>query len=327
MISSDTQATLLLAANFGSKSANTSPLAASEYARLIRFLADHTLTTGALLESGASKLLEEGVAQHQISVDRLSALLDRGMQLAMSVENWTSAGLWIASVFDSTYPARLKERLGDKSSPLLFGVGSAKLLSKGGTAVVGSRNADEAALTFARRSGELCAEQGVALISGGARGVDLAAMQGAIENGGKVVGVLASQLVREATNPELRTHLGDGAAVLISPFSPEAPFHAGNAMARNKYIYALADYAIVVSSDAETGGTWSGAIENLKYKWCPLFIRDTEEVPAGNTKLLRKGGRSLTTADVLNSERFFQVLESNPAPADSSEQTSLFSEE
>lgn len=36
--------------------------------------------------------------------------------------------------------------------------------------------------------------------------------------------------------------------VLMSPFNPEAGFDVGNAMARNKYVYCLADAAVVVHS-------------------------------------------------------------------------------
>jgi predicted Rossmann fold nucleotide-binding protein DprA/Smf involved in DNA uptake len=35
-------------------------------------------------------------------------------------------------------------------------------------------------------------------------------------------------------------------------------------MGRNKLIYGLADFGVVVSSDYKTGGTWSGAVEALK---------------------------------------------------------------
>jgi predicted Rossmann fold nucleotide-binding protein DprA/Smf involved in DNA uptake len=51
---------------------------------------------------------------------------------------------------------------------------------------------------------------------------------------------------------------------LVTPFSPNAGFSIGAAMGRNRLIYCLADYAIVVASDAESGGTWAGATEALK---------------------------------------------------------------
>ena len=41
----------------------------------------------------------------------------------------------------------------------------------------------------------------------------------------------------------------------------------GAEIGRNRLIYCLADYAIVVASDAEKGGTWAGATEALKAGW------------------------------------------------------------
>jgi len=60
-------------------------------------------------------------------------------------------------------------------------------------------------------------------------------------------------------------------------------------MGRNRLIYTLADYAIVVASDAETGGTWAGATETLKNGWVPVFVLEHEQMPEGNKLLLQKG--------------------------------------
>ncbi len=41
-----------------------------------------------------------------------------------------------------------------------------------------------------------------------------------------------------------------------------------------KLIYALADAALVVSSDYEKGGTWAGAVEQLeKLQFVPVYVR------------------------------------------------------
>jgi hypothetical protein len=61
---------------------------------------------------------------------------------------------------------------------------------------------------------------------------------------------------------------------LLTPNLPTAGFSVGGAMGRNKIIYGLADFAVVVSSDFQTGGTWAGAVEALKGGWCPVFVRE-----------------------------------------------------
>jgi predicted Rossmann fold nucleotide-binding protein DprA/Smf involved in DNA uptake len=60
-------------------------------------------------------------------------------------------------------------------------------------------------------------------------------------------------------------------------------------MGRNRLIYTLADFALVVASDAETGGTWAGATEAIRAKWLPVFALEHPAMPEGNKLLLQKG--------------------------------------
>ena len=54
-------------------------------------------------------------------------------------------------------------------------------------------------------------------------------------------------------------------------------------MQRNKYIYCLSDKALVVHSGIK-GGTWEGAIENMKKQWVPIWVRRDSD-GSGNTAL------------------------------------------
>ncbi|MEI9864693.1 MAG: DNA-processing protein DprA [Limisphaerales bacterium] len=93
-------------------------------------------------------------------------------------------------------------------------------------------------------------------MSGGAKGIDRAAMHGALLADGDVAGVMADSLERAALARDNREPLMEGRLVLISPYDPAAGFNVGHAMQRNKVIYALADAGLVVTSDFEKGGTW-----------------------------------------------------------------------
>jgi len=309
VLSQDTQATLLLCGVLpGSNSPETQPLTPREFHRLDQVLCDRGFSTGHLLSPEAEIFLMENVQAHQITLERMKLLLQRGAAVALACDRWLRAGLWILSLHDESFPKRLRERLGTKLYPLLFGAGNPRLLSEGGLAVVGSRDADEAGLEFAARVGELTAQARLPLISGGAKGIDSAAMNGALQEGGTVIGVLANGLFCEATRGEVRPFLMDGPLVLCSPFSPEAPFSAGSAMARNKYVYALADSVLVVNSDYGSGGTWSGAQENLKHGWCPLFVREADSVPEGNRRLLKRGCPALRQADLTSVDSLLDRL-------------------
>jgi predicted Rossmann fold nucleotide-binding protein DprA/Smf involved in DNA uptake len=101
------------------------------------------------------------------------------------------------------------------------------------------------------------------VISGGARGVDQTAMNAALGAGGKVIGVLAENLLKKSLERTARNAIADKRLLLLSPYHPTARFTVATAMARNKLIYAMADYGVVVQSDYKKGGTWAGAAEEL----------------------------------------------------------------
>lgn len=284
-LSPDTQAVLLLCGRFGERGA-AEPLSLGEYGRLVQWLIGRDLRPEQMLDQGASKDLVEA----KLDPARIEGLLRRGAAMALATEKWLRSGLWILSRSDDAYPRRLKKKLGYEAPPLLFGVGEAELLDSGGLAIVGSRNASEMELQFARDVAARCSRDGLPVVSGGARGVDAAAMQGAGEEGGLVIGVLADSLLRASVNRENRRGIEDNRLVLTSPFHPEAGFNAGNAMQRNRYIYALSDYALVVQTDYEKGGTWAGATENLKAGLVPLFVRD-DPGSRGITELLKRGAK------------------------------------
>src|SRR5882724_10449610 len=117
-------------------------------------------------------------------------------------------------------------------------------------------------------------------------------MSGALQAGGVVIGVMSDSLERAALARDNREPLMDRKLVLISPYDPMAGFNVGHAMQRNKTIYALADAALVVTSDFQKGGTWTGAIEQLeRLRFVPVFVRNGSEAGRGNSALLQHGAR------------------------------------
>jgi DNA processing protein len=286
------QAILLLTAPLIAGRADTSGelLTPGEYNRLARVLREHQKQPADLLGTDASALLD-GCARF-LGRERLDALLGRGFLLSQAVERWSARAIWVVSRADSRYPRRLKARLKEEAPPLLYGCGDPSLFEKGGLAVVGSRHVDDELLAFAEAVGRLSAEAHRPVVSGGARGIDRAAMSGALLAGGEVAGVMADSLERAALARENRESLMEGRLVLISPYDPAAGFNVGHAMQRNKLIYALADAALVVTSDFEKGGTWAGAVEQLdRLRLVPVFVRNGPNAGRGNAALLHRGGK------------------------------------
>jgi predicted Rossmann fold nucleotide-binding protein DprA/Smf involved in DNA uptake len=294
LLSPDTQAVLLLCGSLGRRrEGRAHPLTTAEYTRLAQWLHQQGLRPGDLLGRGAL----ENAGEPPVDRERLTALLERGAALALEVERWTNRGLWVLSRGDEAYPRALKVRLGKLAPPLLYGAGDPGLLGSGGLAVVGSRDADAAAERFTQHVGATAARQNVTVVSGGARGVDSFAMSAALDARGRVVGILAEGLDRAATSGRYRDALRSGFLVLASPYDPGARFSVHAAMGRNKIVYGLSHWGLVVSSAAGKGGTWAGAIENLRAAWVPLFVRD-EAVPEGNRALLREGAIPLRVEEL-----------------------------
>ncbi|MFI3272142.1 MAG: DNA-processing protein DprA [Pseudomonadota bacterium] len=285
-LSEDTKATLLLCASFGND-ATATPLSLGEYAHLVQWLVAAQYRPQDLLSMGS--FTRDACRALGLDVERMNALLSRGLQLGFAIEEWQRYGIWIMGRSDADYPARYKVSLKDKAPPILFGVGDRSLLLGGGLAVVGSRTVDDDAMVFTQHVGKLCAHNGMPVVSGCAKGVDQIAMQSALQCGGYSIGIVADALLKRSVEQMHRKAIARGSLLLLSPHNPTTPFAAWAAMDRNKLIYAMADYGLVVRADLETGGTWGGAREELKREHgCPLFVRENHEA-AGNVKLIQLG--------------------------------------
>ncbi len=304
----NTQAILLLTAplEVGRSTSAADILSLGEYNRLARLLRQGQRQPADLIGPDAAAVL--ALCGPAFAESRLQTLLGRGFLLSQAVERWHARAIWVISRADTTYPSRFKARLKEDAPPVLYGCGDPALLESGGFAVVGSRHVDDELLEYTAKVGQLIARSGRSLVSGGARGIDQAAMRGSAQAGGVTVGVLADSLERAALTREHREGLMDGRLALISPYDPAAGFNVGHAMQRNKLIYALADAALVVSSDFNKGGTWAGALEQLERYHCgPLFVRSGSASGKGNEALLRKGAVPWT--EPLDAPSFDLLLE------------------
>ena len=296
-LSPETEVTLLLTAPLtmvGHKRGRPdSPrlLTFAEYGKLARRLQDCGRQLGDLIGPRGDEILEE--CQTGLESTRVHQLLRRGFQLSQAVEHWAARAIWVVSHADADYPSRIKRRLGRVAPPVIYGCGDRNLLECGGLAVVGSRHVSEGLIEYAEGIGRIAATADSSIVSGGARGVDLAAMRGALNRGGAAIGVLADGLEKSVMQRENRVVFMDERLTLISPYDPQAGFSVGNAMSRNKVVYALADAGLVVDAAYNKGGTWAGAVEQLeKLRLVPVYVRTDGERSKGLEGLLQRGARS-----------------------------------
>jgi predicted Rossmann fold nucleotide-binding protein DprA/Smf involved in DNA uptake len=313
------QAILLLTVFFNKTEVKLEkPLSPTEYSRFASWLYEQKKKPADLLSDADTILSAWHDPKQKITIDRLKRLLARGGSMAFAIESWQKHGVWIISRASSEYPPSIRKHLGDLRPPILFGIGNKDLLNRSGIGFVGSRNVEDTDVAYTQRLACQAVDQGFAVISGAAKGVDQAAMEAALQHGGISVGVVSDSLLKASTSRAYREAIQEGRLVLISPYYPEAGFSTGNAMGRNKYIYTLSQTVVVVKSDHDEGGTWAGAIENLKKNWVPLLVR--QSVHRGNQELIKKGATPIN--DSVSDFSSVSVMQST-APRFASDQQTL----
>ena len=283
-----------------------------EYTDLVKMLQQIGRQPADLLDKKiASDVLYTLEARH-FDRKRLERLLGRGVQLGLALDHWQQRSIQVISRADDLYPQRLKKALQHQAPALLYVCGeNIDLLQSGGLAVVGSRDVDAELLAYARNVGELAACADCTIVSGGAKGVDQAAMQGSAAADGSVIGVVANNL--ETVVMCNRNDLMKQRLLLCSPFDPAMRFQAWRAMERNKLIYALSDAALVVESDVGKGGTWQGAVEQIqKLKVVPVYTRTSGPDSAGLKALRAQGAHRWPEFDNKENLRAFMQNVGNP---------------
>jgi len=186
-------------------------------------------------------------------------------RLSFIAEQLQSEGFQLIPINSPDYPSVLKDNLKTKSSPtVLYIMGRKGLLQENAVAIVGSRNAGETALQFTDTIARKCAAEEKVIVSGFAKGVDKQALDSALAANGKSIIVLPQGILTFRSGlKQYYEQIVNGKVLVLSTFFPLAGWDVGFAMARNVYIYGLANEIYVAESDAK-GGTWEGAMEGLK---------------------------------------------------------------
>ncbi|MEC0108675.1 DNA-processing protein DprA [Paenibacillus taichungensis] len=300
-LNSDSYALLLLCSDIALLGKEVKPFTLKQWDDFSKKLLDQGLRPAVFLDKD-TELWESRLKMTHIEIERVKKLISRAAQLGLELERLSRLGIWVTTRAETNFPQRYKKILRNQSPVFIYGSGDLELLNEGGTAIVGSRDVDEQGINFTKKLAERLAIEGEVVISGGSRGVDRIAEMGAMSQGGRVVSVLSDSMERVILQKEIRNRILQKQLLVISAYHPSSRFRGYTALERNKHIYGLSNYAIVVAAATQKSGTWSGASENLKNAWVPLFVRESSIPLVGNESLLKLGGISFTE-DIFEQEK------------------------
>ncbi|HOV27704.1 MAG TPA: DNA-processing protein DprA [Sedimentibacter sp.] len=289
MITDNAYVTILLCSYLGVNNGYYKPYTALQWSELGNKIINSKIGEPAKLLNMDKESIINSIKIREEEADRIVNLLSRGANIAFLLEDLSRKGISIVTRSDIEYPKKLKSTLKKYSPPILFYCGDLSLANKIGIGIVGSRNIDDEGIKFTQLLAKKAVEEKLVVFSGGAKGVDEISETTALNNQGYVVSILADSLSKKIMSKAIRDNILSGKQLLLTANNPDAPFSVANAMNRNKYIYALSNGTFVVASDYNKGGTWAGAVENIKKGWVNTFVWNNNKY-IGNTELIKKGG-------------------------------------
>lgn len=209
----------------------------------------------------------------------------------------------------SDYPARLY----DLADPpvVLYWDGDIAPSAAQSVGIVGTRRASQYALRVAKTIGSECAIRGIAVVSGGALGIDGAAHSGACKAGGITFAVLGTgiDIIFPPQNQMLFDEIRHKGA-LISEFPMGARGDAWHFPRRNRVVAALSDRLVVAEAPIKSGAMITArlALELGREVWAvPGLI--TDDSALGSNRLIFDGAYPY-----ISNEAFFGDEKSGERP-------------
>lgn len=206
----------------------------------------------------------------------------------------------IIDITSSYYPQKLREIPNPPQA--LYCTGDISLLKADSVSVVGSRKYTLYGKTVAQMIGRRLGECGIPVVSGLAYGIDAFAHEGALESGGKVIGVLASGIKKmtPSRNRELMIRGLENGGLVVSEYEPDEPAEKYKYPMRNRIISGLGKCTAVVEASTNSGSliTAQHAMEQGR----PVYAvpgNINSQFSIGCNLLLRDGAFPLVVIDDL----------------------------
>lgn len=213
-------------------------------------------------------------------------------------EKLQQKGIRLVTLSDPDYPKRLKEI---PDAPYGLFVRGSLPGSEPAVAVIGARDCSRYGAFVAEKLGEVLGRNGIAVVSGMARGIDGISQLAALEAGGRSYGVLGCgvDICYPPQNRSLYENLPERGG-LISSYPPGTPALSRNFPPRNRIVSGLADAVVVVEAREKSGTliTVDMALEQGREVYV-VPGRITDRLSDGCNRLLRQGAAPLLNPEDL----------------------------
>lgn len=231
------------------------------------------------------------------------------------VAQFEDSGIDVVTTMDEHAPDWLHAL---PATPWLFYGGDLAVLDRVTLGFSGQRDAGDQALAITDTLAMEAARLGYTVVSGGARGVDMAAHAAALAGGGSTAVILPQGLGTWKAPHGLSSQQAAPRVLAVSEDVPWEPWNTESAMRRNRMIVDLSRIFTVPQSGT-SGGSHSTGMYALKHGRV-TYVPDLGPDYPGNGKLIRHGARPL---DPRHGFDLAQMLEES-IPEESPSQASLF---
>lgn len=277
--------------------------------QLLRYFADPQSILGA----SRQKLLAcEGITESV--ADQITGW-ESAIDLQGELQRIRDFGCQIVTQEDENYPPLLREIY---DPPIVLYVkGTLDSKDKNGVALVGSRMTTAYGMNVSRKLGYQLAYMGVTVVSGGARGIDTAAHQGALSAKGRTIAVLGTGInqVFPAENAALFQKISENGAIMTQ-FSFNRPADKQTFPIRNRIVAGMTLGTVVIEANL-TSGALITAHMAVEYGRQVFAVPGQIDSPRskGCHELIKKGAKLCEGAEDIVSEFEYLFPASNKPPA------------
>lgn len=278
-----------------------------------RSLIEHFGDAPSVLSASRSQLLQVRNIGNE-TADAICAW-EKTIDLAGEMKRLTDFGCRVLIQTDEDYPASLREIYDPPM--VLYVKGSLTAKDKNAVALVGSRQTTNYGVETARKLAYQLAYVGITVVSGGARGIDTAAHQGAMAAKGRTVCVLGTgiNIVFPPENKELFERIAENGAV-VSQFPFNRNGDKQSFAIRNRIVAGMTLGTVVVEADLHSGAL-------ITSNFATEYGRQVFAVPGridsprskGCHELIKKGAKLCEGAEDILSEFEYLFPASNRPPS------------